>query len=440
MGEQRHSSVVDRRSFLKAAGWVAGALVAAPILSTRQPAVGARDSLSRSSGSLVGVQRLKIGVLLPASKVHPALAENLMAGMNLSFQRDERRAGGRQIEVVKEEIGYGPGLALRKSRKLIEVDKVGLVVGVVSSSVAARLVDLFHESQTILLVSNAGANVVRPNERSPYVFYNSLGFWQAGWAMGTWAAANLGKKGFVASSFYDAGYDAPYAFRQGFQRPGGEILQTYVTHTPTDSDDLSPLFAAVKSTKPDFVYASYCGQQAVDFVRAYAGSGLAREIPLVGSGFLVDEGLLPAQGRAARGIKTCLPWSNSLDTAASMAFARAYEKETRRLPDAFAVLGYDTAQLISSAVDAVGGHLRTGDGLRAALGSAEFASPRSLVRMDPHTQSATSPLYLRDVQQRRKALGNVVVSELAHVAQIDEWARSMQLGLKTGWLNGYMCV
>src|SRR5262249_55244148 len=152
---------------------------------------------------------------------------------------------------------------------------------------------------TLLLVSDAGADAVEPVRGGGSVFFDSLGYWQASWAMGDWAARNLGRRAVVAASLYESGYDSLYAFQPGLEEAGGEGVETCVTHVPPATHDTGRAIAAIRRAVPDFVFAAYSGQPAVDFVRAYADSGLARRVPLAGSSFLVDETLLPAMGAAA---------------------------------------------------------------------------------------------------------------------------------------------
>ena len=332
--------------------------------------------------------------------------------MRLSFDQFKDQIGGRRVELVKEQIGFGRTLAIRKARELIERDKVDVVVGVVNSEVAADLRPIFEESRRVLIVTNVGANVVREADRSSHVFYNSLNYWQANRATGQWAADNLGRRAFVASSLYDSGYDSVYAFRTGFESAGGEVVDTYTTHVPPDSGDPAPLIAAIKKAKPDVVFGCYCGEPAITFVRAYSKSGLAKRIPLVGSGFMVDDDILPAMGRAAQGIRTAFPWASSLQTPENEAFGVAYLESTGRPADSFAVLGYDTGRLIIEALNAVRGDEGQSQVLIDALERTAFDSPRGPLVMDRSTHNAGTPLYLREVRQRGNTVGNTVITKL----------------------------
>jgi branched-chain amino acid transport system substrate-binding protein len=423
---------MSRRSFLKLAGLATGGLLFDPMFSARKPIEGPVRRL-RSWG-----RPLKLGVLLPTSSLYPALDKNLLAGMKLYFDRLGGQIHDRVIDLIPREIGFGHGLALRASHQLIEEEKVDLVVGVISSEVAARLRHLFEAHQTPLIVANAGANVVREADTNPYVFYNSLNYWQANWAMGAWAGANLGRTALVVTSLYDSGYDALHAFRAGLASVGGAIAQTMVTHASSEVDDLEGVLATINRGRPDFVFAAYCGAPAADFVTAFARSGLAQQFPLAVSGFMVEEDLLSAQGNAALGVRSVLTWASSLDSPENTDFIAAYARRTGRPPEPLAALGFDTAQLILQATDAVGGGGRRKEHLRDALRHVEWTSPRGRLAMDPQTHSSNSPLYLREVRIQGGRPGNAVVSELDSIPELQVRTSLEHASPKTGWLNAYL--
>jgi branched-chain amino acid transport system substrate-binding protein len=59
-----------------------------------------------------------------------------------------------------------------------------------------------------------------------------------------------------------------------------------------------------------------------------------------------------------------------------------FEKEFGYVPGSYAMQAYDAAQLIGSAVKAVGGNLADKDALRAAIRKADFKSVRGAFRFN----------------------------------------------------------
>jgi len=433
---------ISRRTFLRRFGATTGALTLGQLLSACSGSSAA--SLAHTTDYTAQLMvvpspaaqkdTLQVGLLLPQPQLYPAAGTNFRAGMDLFLA--QRSSAERPIALLAQEYGTTPSTALEQAHAWIASAQVDMIVGSLSSGIAAALHPLLHKLQMPLLISNIGANLTRDDRQSPYIIRNSFSYWQSSWAMGRWAAGNLGKQAFVASSFYDSGYDSLYAFQLGFESAGGTITATTITHRPGETGELHTLMTEIAQRQPDLVFAAYSGAQATDFVRAYADAGLPARIPLLGSGFLVDESLLPQHGDAALGIKTALPWAHTLDLPANQTFTSAFQRFSSRPADAFAVLGYDTARLVSTAANSADNT----EQLRQALAAAAFESPRGSVHMDETLLEINTPLYVREVRANAGGLSNIVIDKLPAVPMFDNQLTALRASTKTGWSNAYLYI
>jgi branched-chain amino acid transport system substrate-binding protein len=363
------------------------------------------------------------------------MGQNLLAGMRLYADQ----AAQRPLRLIVEEVGLGPRDAYSGARKLLEQNQVDLLAGVVNPGPAAGLHDLLQEHRTILTIADVGANIPRQIETHPHIFTSSLGYWQASHAMGSWAAQNLGRRAAVVTSFYDSGYDTVYAFRLGFEAAGGQIAETFVSHRPTDPNDHLPaLMAQIAAARPDFIYAITSGRDADAFLRADAGSSLAGRIPLAGAGFTLAEQAARVPGLP--NMPMALPWAHNLSHAENQAFTTAYQSAIGRPADALALLGYDTAQLIDTAVAAAAGDARDTSRLQQALSQARFISPRGAVAIDPQTGSLAGPLYLGVARQNGDGVRHVALEAIATPSEHDQQIAALRTSTKSGWINAYLCV
>jgi len=404
---------LSRRRFMQGMGLT----LAAPLLTAwapRMELVAANRSASKP---------LRLGVMLPSSRVYPQLGDNLLAGLILGAGRE-----GRAIELAREDLGVEPGMALSAARRLAEKERVDALLGVIHPEIASRLAPLLAEKRIPLWVCEAGASAV--NTVSPWIIYHTLHYWQAQWLLGDWAARNLGKKAAVAVSLYDSGYDALYAFRLGFEAAGGEIVQTCVTHLDPRDDGLAAAMTDIVRVRPDFTYGLYCGQAAADFVAAYGRAGLAGKIPLAGSAFMAADDLLPIHGEAALGAISCSPWANDAGNAAYAAFEEVYRARMGRGADLFAALGYDTGRLIAQT---------TGRGADT-LAHVAFAGPRGHLTVDTATRQTRAPLYVREARWVGGALRNVTIAELELPTDLDARLKAARSSPLSGWLNTYLCA
>jgi branched-chain amino acid transport system substrate-binding protein len=432
-GSQRPSAL-GRRAFLKAAATIGVALVAEPMLSS------AAQPQLRSDFTVPSRKTFKIGVVLPESQVYPTLGASLLAGLQLAFAERGNSAGDRPIELLPKMYGERISGATKQARALILDHEVDLLVGVISSAATAPVQDLLQERRVPLIVTNVGANVVRPYGQSPYIFRNSLNHWQANWATGAWAADRIGKTAFIASSFYESGYDTAHMFERGLAHAGGRVVGRYVTHRPRETDIFTPMLAAIKQADPDLVYAAYSGPQALAFMHAYAGADLAGRVPLVGSGFLFDESLLQQHDQAALHGISGSAWVPELDTPENAAFTSAYQAATGRPASPFAVLGYEAARMISAAVDATPGHAHANDQLLDPLRTRQLRGPRGDLVINQQTQSGSTPVYIREVRRHQGLSTNVVIAKLDSIPGLDEEAAAIRGSAKSGWLNAYLAV
>jgi branched-chain amino acid transport system substrate-binding protein len=430
--------IYTRREFLRSAVMATGAMIAAPILLSPAGAAAAALAEKSTAKSWRAGSPTRLGVLLPESNIYPGLGTSFLAGMRAYQRVHSDNSQGGELLVIPETVGFGPQRLLQKAEKLLREDKANLLIGLLTPSVATRLDSILEANQTLLIAASMGENLPRQSEQHPSVFYHTLAGWQSNYALGEWAARKLGHRAFIATSFYDSGYDSLYAFRLGFERGGGVVAQTHTVGLPGEPEGMDALVAAIVQAQPDFVYGAFCGQTAIDFVAAYAHRGLSRRIPLVGSAFMVDQDLLSKQGTAALGIKTAFS-SPAADNPENGAFLAAYRYESRLAPGPFALLGYETAQLVTEALNSASADVSQVRDLKATLSTAEITGPRGGIAMNPATQSTSGgPLYLREVQRQDGELRNVVVENLDSTPDKDARVQTLRNSAKTGWLNAYL--
>lgn len=380
---------------------------------------------------------LKIGVLLPSSGLKPQLPGNLMAGFALGMDAMGGPAGAADISVVVENIGTGQASAVALARKLLEEERVDLLVGFVNSAVASSLAPVLQDKRTPFVSASMGEYLNRDEDNDPSTLRSTLQYWQTHWAMGAWSAQHLGKRAFIASSLYESGYDSSWAFELGLESHGGQVVGRSLA---LKNPGVAEVIREIAAKRPDLVYGLYSGPEAVAFVRAYGAAGLAPAIPLAGSGFLVEEESLRQLGDVAAGIKSCFSWSPDLAFPENRAFTRDYHARNTRTADAFALLGYETALLVLSAVRRTGGEKPERDSLRTALSGLQLTSPRGPLAIDPVAGSVSAPLAVREVvMQQGRALHRPIAS-VAPISEIDQAVRPIRTAVRTGWHNSYLCV
>ena len=358
---------------------------------------------------------VKIGVILPYTGVYAVLGESITQAMELVFARENWTVAGRKIEMIKEDDEMKPPVGIRKTEKLIDSDKVDILTGPVHSGILMGMRDKVHNSKTILIVSNAGADAISRERCSRWIFRTSFSNWQPCQPMGGWVAKNVSKEVFQVAPNYQAGKDMMNAFKETFLPAGGKVVAE--DYPKLGETDYAPYLTKIKQSGAKAVFAFFSGTDAVNFVKQYDQFGLKQSIKLTGAGFLTEPDVLPAQGGAALGIITGHFYTPLLDNPVNHRFVKDFrDKFFGKVPDGFACQGYDTAEVIVRALKAVNGNTQDKDKLVDAIAKMEFDSPRGRFRFDPKTHNVIQPyIYVREVREVFGGLNNVPIDKVADV-------------------------
>ena len=359
---------------------------------------------------------LKIGLVLPYSGVYQVLGESITQGMELVFAREGNKIAGRDVVMIKEDDEMQPPVGIRKTEKLIESDKVDILTGPVHSGILMGMRDKVHNSKTILIVSNAGADAISRERCSKWIFRTSFSNWQPNQPMGGWVAKNVSKEVFISAPNYQAGKDQLNAFKETFVPAGGKLVGE--EYPKLGETDYAPLLTKIRQSGAKAVYAFFSGTDAVNFVKQYDQFGLKGQVKLTGAGFLTEPDVLPAQGKAALGVITGHFYTPQLDSPVNKKFVSDFKaKFGGKTPDGFACQGHDTAEVIVRAVKAVNGNTQDKEKLVAALEKVQFESPRGHFSFDPKTHNVIQPyIYVREVKEVAGGLDNVPIDRVANVA------------------------
>jgi branched-chain amino acid transport system substrate-binding protein len=357
--------------------------------------------------------KLKVGLMLPATGTYAALGTAIENGFRLYVTEQGGKLAGREVEYVKVDDESDPSKATDNANKLVKRDNVDVLVGTVHSGVAMAMARVAKDSGTLLIVPNAGADVVTGAMCAPNIFRSSFSNWQPGYAAGEVVAKKGHKKVVTITWKYAAGDESVRGFKEAFEKGGGQVIKEL--SLPFPGVEFQALLTEIAAAKPDAVYTFFAGGGAVKFVKDYAAAGLKKSIPLYGAGFLTD-GTLEAQGADAEGLFTTLHYADSLGKPRDDAFRLAYAKSYKLQPDVYAVQGYDAAQILSTGLAAVKGDLSKKADFAAAVEKARIDSPRGPFTLSK-AHNPVQDIYLRQVVGKENKLIGVASKALADPAR-----------------------
>ncbi len=414
---------VSRRRFICASG--AASLAISP--------------MAKAATAMWAPDVLRLGVVLPQSTRYPQLASQLLAGFQ-AYAASPANLHGRPMAVVPIGCGCGARAPIEAASDAVKRGAVDMLTGLVDPNLGRRMAPLLEERGVVFVASDIGADVVRHRWESPFLVRNSMGYWQASYAMGQWAPAHLGRRTLIVSDFLESGYDMVYAFRRAFEGRGGEVLGVSVTGLPDGSGTFAEVGRAIRARRPDFVYAFFSGHRAERFLRFYTSERLARVAPLAGPGLLTDSVTTPDLPPGSEGIVTAASWETDMPSPGGEALRSAYRSLHGEEPSLFAMLGYETALRIARGLVPLQGDLT--DPVRAArsIASAVVAGPRGKVVAHDAMGDTSPPVYVRRVSGRQGRLVNETTDLLPAMDVSASACHEMRSMIKTGWAQPYLAA
>jgi branched-chain amino acid transport system substrate-binding protein len=170
---------------------------------------------------------IKVGLLLPYTGVIAINGQETSKGVEFYFTKIGNKAGGREIVLIKEDDEAKPDVGLTKARKLVERDRVDVLIGPVHSGVALAIRDYVHGQGIPLIVPVAFTrDLTAPARASPWLFRVVETSDQGNFPMGIWVFKKTPhRKIVVMASDFVAGRHSAEAFIAGFKGAGGEIVK-----------------------------------------------------------------------------------------------------------------------------------------------------------------------------------------------------------------------
>jgi branched-chain amino acid transport system substrate-binding protein len=376
--------------------------------------------LAAFSGGIQAQDVLKIGLLATLEGPFAAGGQDAMRGAELALKQKNGMAGGKKIEFVKGSSDATPDKAVNATRKLVEQDKVQIMIGPLSGDEGIAVKNYSKSQPNITFINgSSGAQATTLVDPSPNFYrFNTEG---AQWMVGLGEHAL--SKGYKKMALIAEDYGFPYSQVQGFMASycakGGHIVQK--NWVPLGTKD----YSSIVSKLPDNVDAILVvlgGSDSVNFLSQYEQAG--GDKPIVGGSITVDQTVLNYKGKKrdyVLGTPAAGPMADSLDTAEWKKFVGDYKanfKDGFPSPSLFAYLYYVNARAALEGLDAVKGDLSDGQKkYRAALQKTNFKGPAGDVRIDDN-RNGVGTTYITEVAKGADGvLYNKVVKSFPNITQ-----------------------
>ena len=358
---------------------------------------------------------IKIGLIVPLTGVFSPNGRDMVNGFTLALGQVGNKAAGRDIQVITEDDQGTPPQTLTKARKLVELDKVDLLVGPLAASSGYVLRDYVDEQKIPALYPVVSSDDLTQRKGTPWIVRTGWSSSQPNHPFGEYAARVL-KYRRIATIAYDFafGWETVEGFQDTFEQNGGRVILHL--WPPIGAPDYSPYLSRIPRDV-DAVYATFSGGDALRFLQQYQGFGLAGRIPLIGNGTLTDEHILFEERELAKGIVTALHYSAALNTSANRDFVRAYVKAYNRVPSYYSEATYTGATFMLKGLETIRGNVADRQAFVAAMRQVALPdAPRGPVRLDKWGNPVQNE-YIRRVDIVNGQPQNTVVFTYPNVSQ-----------------------
>ncbi len=348
-------------------------------------------------GSAAYADTIKVGVIGPFSGPFALQGKNFKAGIDAYMAVNGKKVGNDEVEVIYRDVPQAdPAQSKALAQELVVKEKVQYLAGFYFTPDAMAVTPILKQANVPMVIFNAATSAIVT--KSPLVVRTSFTTWQTSTPIAKVAYDAGVKKVISVVSDYGPGVDAENAFKAGFEKQGGEVVQAI--RMPLSTNDFSPIMQRIKDSGAQGVFAFLpSGPTTLGFVKAYNENGLkSAGIKLFAPGDLTQESDLPALGDAALGMQTTFHYAISHDSPENKAFVAAADKAIGNPAElTFPAVGaFDGVHVIYKMIEATGGKQDAQKAVDAVRGLS-WVSPRGPVTIDAESRHITQNIYLREV-------------------------------------------
>ncbi|PIP36284.1 MAG: ABC transporter substrate-binding protein [Desulfobacterales bacterium CG07_land_8_20_14_0_80_52_14] len=305
-------------------------------------------ALALTAGPALCAGKLKIGIVFSMTGGAAAYGVSQKEGAQLAIEQVNAAAGsGIQIDAVFEDDASVPQQGINVYNKLINGDKVAVIIGPTLSN-TAKITDPIAQQAgvPVLAVSNTAGGIT---EIGDFIFRDSLT--EAVVIPNTIKTAKEKLRFKKVAVFYGnddaftkSGYDV---FKKVLQEEGVQILseQTFAK----GDRDFSPQLTQIKAQNPDAIICSALVEEASGIVSQARQLGIAKSIPIIGGNGFNSPALMKNAGEAAEGVIVGAAWNAAATNPLNLKFVDDYTKKYNRAPDQFAAQAFTGVQIVYKA-------------------------------------------------------------------------------------------
>src|SRR5271170_5204140 len=197
------------------------------------------------TGSANAADKLKVGVTATLEGTYTVLGEDGMRGYELAVEAHGGKVAGKEIETIVGATDASPDSAIRAAKKLVEQDKVDILISPLSGSEGIAIRD-YSKTQPQITVINASSGALETTYVDPsptfYRFNMDGAQWHAGLGDYIYNVKHYKKIATVAED-YAFTYTQVFGLALEYCHLGGQITKRF--WVPLGTKDFASVIAAL---------------------------------------------------------------------------------------------------------------------------------------------------------------------------------------------------
>ena len=376
----------------------AGCAVASTPGAQTQPAANsaAQSQAGSSAGTAGSLEPLKIGEISEFTGPFAGTSQRLYEPLEWLVERNGGQIAGRPVQFVRAEDQAKVDVFQSEARRLIESQRVDMIVGPINSGVASSAQEWMNRQPTVWILPETGTvhyypgeNAVRSGMTSGHMSFPELGRYLAE-TYGVRRAVTIGLDYAAGRDFVDgeAATMLPAA--------GIEVVRQF--WVPVGTPDFGPIISQIPTGDDVMITGALWGADSVRFMQQATDFGLKSKVKILAfpGAFAVDDIGMDTLGAAADGMYVYNEQpAPDYPSPEYQDFVKAFKERFKTAPG-YASKGYVTYLQIKQAVESLNGRVDDREALIRALRQ-PLKTPFDTITFD-NCGNAVRTLFLKQIK------------------------------------------
>lgn len=322
-------------------------LILSWILIVVAATTGCFNSKDANSPTSVSREKYVIGCSTPLTGEGANYGRSTKEGIDLAVEElNATKYLDKVVEIAYEDDKINPNDGINAANKLINSDKVPVIIGPFGSSVTLAVAPIANKAKVVLIGASATADNIA--DAGDYVFRITPPNSRQGADVADFCSAKLNsKRAAIIYQNNDYGTTLKTAFEKQFTQNGGTI--TISEGVDLGIKDLRTQILKIKQTNPDVVFFPLHVAEAGLLLKQSRELGL--NVKFISCDGAMVQDLLTIAGNAAEGsYYTTLALGYGVSDNDINQFNEAFKRKYNKEPDVYAAYYYEVTKIVAKAI------------------------------------------------------------------------------------------